>query len=78
MLQVNETIRLRPHTRLSLGLLAAGGDTDSQFGFNFAYGVTFEPKDGTTMDRKPRIFVEHQGISFFDQNRLAGGLRWAF
>ena len=78
MLQVNETIRLRPHTRLSLGLLAAGGDTDSQFGFNFAYGVTFEPKDGTTMDRKPRIFVEHQGISFFDQNRFAGGLRWAF
>ncbi len=78
MLQVNETIRLRPHTRLSLGLLAAGGDTDSQFGFNFAYGVTFEPKDGTTLDRKPRIFVEHQGISFFDQNRFAGGLRWAF
>lgn len=78
MLQVNESVRLRPHTRLSLGLLAAGGDTDSQFGFNFAYGVTFEPKDGTTLDKKPRLFVEHQGLGFFDQNRLAGGLRWAF
>ncbi|MFN2316700.1 MAG: outer membrane beta-barrel protein [Gemmatimonadales bacterium] len=78
MLQVSESVRLRPHARLSLGLLAAGGDTDSQFGPNFAYGVTFAPRDGTAMDRKPRLFVEHQGISFFDQNRLAGGLRWTF
>lgn len=76
MLRVNESVRVRPHARLSLGLLAAGGDTDSQFGFNFAYGVTLEPKDGTTMDGKPRIFVEHQGIGFFAQNRLAAGLRW--
>lgn len=78
MLQVSESVRLRPHARLSLGLLAASGDTDSQFGLNFAYGVTLAPRDGTTMDRKPRLFVEHQGISFFDQNRLAGGLRWTF
>jgi len=78
MLRLNETARVRPHARLSLGLLAAGGDTDSQFGFNFAYGATLEPQDGTTMDRKPRIFVEHQGIGFFEQNRLAAGLRWAF
>ncbi|HUG27120.1 MAG TPA: outer membrane beta-barrel protein [Gemmatimonadales bacterium] len=78
MLQVSESVRLRPHARLSLGLLAASGDTDSQFGLNFAYGVTFAPRDGTPVDRKPRLFVEHQGISFFDQNRLAGGLRWTF
>lgn len=78
MLQVSESVRLRPHARLSLGLLAASGDTDSQFGLNFAYGVTLAPRDGTTMDRKPRLFVEHQGLSFFDQNRLAGGLRWTF
>lgn len=77
MLRVNESVRVLPHARLSLGLLAAGGDTDSRFGFNFAYGVTLEPKDGTTMDRKPRIFVEHQGLGFFQQNRLAAGLRWA-
>lgn len=78
MLQVSESVRLRPHARLSLGLLAASGDTDSQFGLNFAYGVTFAPRDGTPVDRKPRLFVEHQGLSFFDQNRLAGGLRWTF
>lgn len=78
MLRVSESVRLRPHARLSLGLLAAGGDTDSQFGPNFAYGVTFAPGDGTSLDRKPRLFVEHQGLNFFDQNRLAGGLRWTF
>lgn len=78
MLQVSESVRLRPHARLSLGLLAASGDTDSQFGLNVAYGVTFAPRDGTAMDRKPRLFVEHQGLSFFDHNRLAGGLRWTF
>ena len=37
------------------------------------------PIDRVREARKaPRIFVEHQGLGFFDQNRLAGGMRWAF
>lgn len=75
---VSGTRTLRPHARLGLGLLAAGGDTHSQFGFNVAYGVTFEPRDPSSTSRAPKVFLEHQGIGFFSVNRLAAGLRWRF
>jgi hypothetical protein len=72
----------RPHVRAGLGFLAAGGDRDSEFGVNVAYGVTYA-RDGTGTQavteedrRKPLLFVEHQGINFFSTNRFLVGLRF--
>jgi hypothetical protein len=78
MLRLKGNTSLTPHARLSLGLLAASGDTDSEFGFNVAYGVTFVPTNPLVAIGRPRFFVEHQGLNFFSHNRLAGGMRWQF
>ncbi len=69
----------RPFLRGGLGFLAAGGDRDSEFGVNVAYGVTYQPaRNGLllTDDRRPQYFVEHQGINFFSTNRFLVGVRW--
>ena len=76
LFQLNEKSSLRPHVRLGVGFLAASGDINSEFGINVAYGVTYYGKKSDGTMRYPRLFIEHQGISFFDTNRFLIGARW--
>jgi len=70
----------RPYLRAGLGFLAASGDRDSEFGVNAAYGVTYDRAantPGSDADRRrPQLFVEHQGINFFNTNRFLVGMRF--
>jgi hypothetical protein len=75
--RIGETTVLQPHARLGLGFLAASGDRQSEFGVNVAYGLTYIGSDTTSTSRRPKLFIEHQGINFFSTNRFLVGLRFA-
>ncbi len=75
--RLGETATLQPHARLGLGFLAASGDRQSEFGVNVAYGLTYLGSDTNSASRRPKLFIEHQGINFFSTNRFLLGLRFA-
>jgi hypothetical protein len=75
--------RLRPHVSLGAGFLNLServGDRDGlDLVVNPAYGASLELPGLARFNagvRRPALLVEHQGIGFFDVNRLIVGLRW--
>jgi len=75
-LQFDNARAFRPHVRAGLGFLAASGDRRSEFGLNFAYGVTYVGR-ASDDSRRPQLFVEHQGINAFNTNRFLLGMRFS-
>jgi hypothetical protein len=75
--RLGEHATLQPHARVGLGFLAASGDRRSEFGVNVAYGLTYLGADTSGASRRPKLFIEHQGINFFSTNRFLLGLRFA-
>ena len=75
LFRLNETSAVRPHLRASLGFVGASGDIDSHFGVGVAYGLTYAGRNNLANSRRPQLFIEHQGIDFFEANRFVLGLR---
>ena len=68
---------LQPYVYGGLGFLVLTdpnpGRAEREAVLNLGYGVNF-PVPGR--DGGPRLFLEHQGIDFFDLNRLLIGIRF--
>jgi hypothetical protein len=75
LFRLNAESAIRPHLRGSLGFVGASGDIDSHFGVGVAYGLTYAGRNNLADSRRPQLFIEHQGIDFFDANRFVLGLR---
>jgi hypothetical protein len=75
---------VRPYGQLGLGVLNFSDDVEGRDGLdlviNAGYGVTAEsPRTGGFAGIGAReLFIEHQGIGFFDLNRLLVGLVWRY
>lgn len=80
LLKINAPGTYRPYVRAGLGFLAASGSRDSEFGVNLAYGLTYGREasgaDSVANNKRPLVFVEHQGINFYSTNRFLLGLRF--
>jgi hypothetical protein len=71
---------LQPHIIAGVGLLNFSNRVGSHDGLegviNVGYGVSIPFKSGTTSGKVPVLTLEHQGIDFFQLNRLLVGLSW--
>ncbi len=74
--------RFRPRVSLGLGLLNFSGPVGSRDGLEFAvtpsYGVSLPLSAvlGAGRGRGAELVVEHQGLDFFDLNRVIVGIGW--
>ena len=81
--QTNVLGRIRPYAGAGLGFLNFNGGNGDRDGLdiviNPAYGASAEVRGLSAVrvgGRTPLLFVEHQGVGFFDVNRLLVGLKW--
>lgn len=70
----------RPYVGVGVGAMnfsdeLAGNDDGLEFVVNPALGALWEPRSGRTI-AGANLFVEYQGVDFFDISRLNAGLRW--
>jgi hypothetical protein len=81
MYEIGPIARVRPRVALGAGLLnfneAVGGRDGLAFVVTPSYGVSVPLDRLRLLGRAvPELVVEHQGIDFFDLNRIVVGIGW--
>ena len=78
--QLSSLPALTPHVVGGLGLLNFSDRVGSRDGLeavvNLGYGVSFPLGNWSLAGSRPVLQVEHQGVDFFNLNRLLVGLQW--